>query len=217
MTLIYYAFDILRGFMMKLYENENKQDLIRHCICLNMPTYQIVFARLISMLPTIVIGVSLLFTVILIVGSLYTIGGSAALANVNMSGLDRTAQTITVEFFTFFNALNLSGGFIVLGASIVTVIAALAIQQIFCVYTQSSDSARTYSKGLEIALISIPFLAFISGPYLSPFIPFAGIFAVLQDSLEGNASMYDYIGVTITHMLLIALAVTVSSLRTLKQ
>jgi hypothetical protein len=101
MLLIYYAFDVLRGFLMRLYENEDKQDFLRHCICLKVPAYQIVFARLISMLPVIVIDVSLLFSAVLITASFYTLAGSAAFAQIDVTTLDRTAQTTTIEFFRF--------------------------------------------------------------------------------------------------------------------
>lgn len=217
MVLIYYAFDILRGFLMRLYENEYKQDFLRHCVCLKVPAYQIVFARLISMLPVIIIGVSLLFTAALITASFYTLAGSAAFSQVDVTTLDRTAQTITIEFFAFYSALQLIDGVIIIMASTLAVVSALAIQQIFCVYTQSTDSARTYSKGLEIAFISIPFIALIAGPYIEAYYPFVGIFSTLQNSLEGNAAVSDYATVLSVHMLLIVIAVGVSSVKSLKQ
>jgi hypothetical protein len=217
MLLIYYAFDVLRGFLMRLYENEDKQDFLRHCICLKVPAYQIVFARLISMLPVIVIGVSLLFSAVLITASFYTLAGSAAFAQIDVTTLDRTAQTITIEFFDFYKSLQLIDGVIIFASSILAVMSALAIQQIFCVYTNSTDSARTYSKGLEITFISVPFIAMISGPYLEPYYPFIGIFSVLQNSLEGQSSAAAYFSVFITHLLIIILAVLISSLKSIRQ
>jgi len=217
MILIYYAFDVLRGFLMRLYENESKQDFLRHCVCLNIPAYQIVFARLVSMLPVIIIGVSLLFTAALITASFYTLAGSAAFSQVDITTLDRTAQTITIEFFEFYSSLQLVDGVIVIMASTLAVVSALAIQQIFCVYTKSTDSARTYSKGLEIAFLSIPFIALISGPYLEPYYPFIGIFSTLQNSLEGQASIADFSVVLITHIAVIFAAVGISSIKSLKQ
>jgi hypothetical protein len=97
------------------------------------------------------------------------------------------------------------------------VVSALAIQQIFCAYTNSTDSARTYSKGLEITFISMPFIAMISGPYFEPYYPFIGIFSVLQNSLEAHSSSAAYFTVFITHLLIIILAVLTSSLKLIRR